>query len=70
MIVFFFCRADKDEVQVLISILQEYEKASGQTIHLDKSALFSLAKIPHQDVGDEPVNLLGILYEGRHIPRM
>ena len=42
-----FCKANGQECQYLIEILQLYEAASGQKINADKSSVFS-ATIPRR----------------------
>ena len=40
MILFFFCRAELREVQIIQNLLKKYEFASGQKINTDKTTLF------------------------------
>lgn len=56
---FIFCRAKVNEVQHLISILREYEEASGQQVNLAKSEVFfgnNMSQVAKQDLA----NILGV----------
>ena len=56
---FLFCRAKVNEVQSLLSILRQYEKASGQQVNLAKSEVFfsnNLSQAAKQDLA----NILGV----------
>ena len=39
MIVYFFCKAQKEECQTVLRILKEYEVVSGQLINFQKSSI-------------------------------
>ena len=39
MIVFFFCKAQKEECQTILRILKDYEAVSGQLISFQKSSI-------------------------------
>ena len=60
-----FCKANGQECQYLIEILQLYEAASGQKINADKSSVFFSNNTP-DDRRCEVLNVLGPMQDTRH----
>ena len=55
----FFCKAQKEEHQTILTILKEYEAVSGQLINFDKSSIQFGHKI-EEPVRQELRDILGI----------
>ena len=53
-----FCQASIEECQQLITILEQYERASGQAINRDKTSLF-FSKNTRAEVRDTIQGILG-----------
>ena len=60
-----FCKANSQECQTLIDVLQLYEAASDQKINADKSLVFFSSNIPN-DRRCEVLNMLGPMQDTRH----
>ena len=60
-----FCKANSQECQNLVNILQLYEAASGQKIHADKSSVFFSSNTPNER-RSEVLNLLGPMQDTHH----
>ena len=60
-----FCKANSQECQNLIDILQLYEAASGQKINADKSSVF-FSNNTLDDRRSEVLNMLGPMQDTRH----
>ena len=60
-----FCKANGQECQYLIEVLQLYEAASGQKINADKSSVFFSNNTP-DDRRCEVLNMLGPMQDTRH----
>ena len=60
-----FCKANSQECQNLIDILQLYEAASGQKINANKSSVFFSNNTP-DDRRCEALNMLGPMQDTRH----
>ena len=60
-----FCKANGQECQNLINILQLYEAASGQKINADKSSVF-FSNNTSDDRRTEVLNMLGPMQDTRH----
>ena len=60
-----FCKANSQECQNLIDILQLYEAASGQKINVDKSFIF-FSNNTSDDRRCEVLNMLGPMQDTRH----
>ena len=59
MIVFFFCKAIKEECHTILRILKEYEVVSGQLINFDKSSIHIRHNI-EESARQELRDILGI----------
>ena len=60
-----FCKANSQECQNLIDILQLYKVASGQKINANKSSVFFNKNTPN-DRRCEVLNMLGPMQDTRH----
>ena len=60
-----FCKANSQECQNLVNILQLYEAALGQKINADKSSVFFSSNTPDER-RSEVLNLLGPMQDTRH----
>lgn len=56
---FLFFRANEKEVLVMMSILEDYEKASGHAVNLSKSELF-FNRYVLDPLWSNPINMLGV----------
>ena len=60
-----FCKANSQECQTLIDVLQLYEAASGQKINANKSSVIFSNNTP-DDRRCEVLNMLGPMQDNRH----
>ena len=54
-----FCRATEEECQTLMNTLREYQRASGQAVNFNKSAI-TFAKGISQNIQDNLIKMTGI----------
>ena len=60
-----FCKANDQECQQLVNILNSYEVASGHKINTDESLVFFSLNIP-QEIRESVLNTLGPMQDSRH----
>ena len=60
-----FCKVKEQECHTLVTILNKYEKASGQKINTDKSSVFFSLNNP-QELRESILNILGPMQDSWH----